>query len=727
MNTGEEQVSNGITRRGLAKGIAALTATVGAAQWTGAEARSTATAVTGASARKTSVSSSWQQVHPGVWRATLGKPEAYTPVGSRAVAAKQEAFAHLPVVDVAPLAKISGSSTVRGFRVELPLEPQEEIFGLGLQFLSFNQRGKKKTMRVNADPKMDTGDSHAPVPFYVTTRGVGVLVDTARYATFYLGNARPKPTMARSLQAGASVDPVYTHSLADKDEASVIVEVPEAAGVDVYVFAGPAMQDAVRRYNLFSGGGVLPPEWALGFWYRMDSHSTEESVVKFAAELRERKIPCDVLGLEPGWQSHAYSCTLAWDEKRFADPAAMIRRVASQHYKMNLWEHAYVHPASPLFSSLEPHAGDMGVWGGLVPDFAGEQARTLFGEYHGKAFIEQGISGFKLDECDNSDYTGGWGYPEFSSFPSGVDGEQMHSVFGQRYQDAIWQAYQRRKQQTFGLVRSSGALAAPYPFVLYSDLYEHRDYIRALVNSGFSGLLWCPEVRDAVSEEDLIRRLQSVVYSPLAMINGWYIKNPPWKQLNRKLNNADQLLPEWQTLEARCRAVIAQRMALVPYLQAAFAQYSKDGTPPFRALVMDDPGDERLYAVDDQYMIGDRMMVAPLFAGEKERKVVLPKGAWHNFWTGVAVEGGQELVVACAQVETPVYVRANSLVPWAEVGLYAASEESRRITVRIYGDGSRPFALGSEADQATLYWNGREGRVEGSTQLRVQAWQKIVG
>ncbi len=259
--------------------------------------------------------------------------------------------------------------------------------------------------------------------------------------------------------------------------------------------------------------------------------------------------------------------------------------------------------------------------------------------------IDLGISGFKLDECDNSDYTGGWSFPECSQFPSGIDGEQMHSVFAIRYQQAIWEQFRKRDLPTYGLVRSSGALAAPYPFVLYSDLYKHRDFIRALVNSGFAGLLWCPEVRDARDEEDLIRRLQSVVFSPLAIVNGWYIKNPPWKQLDRKKNNAGELLENWERLEARCREIIGWRMQLVPYLTAAFTRYAEDGTPPFRALVLDAPNEPALQKVDDQYMVGDRMMVAPLFADEPERKVILPSGQWHDFWSGEVHQGGREIVV----------------------------------------------------------------------------------
>ena len=141
----------------------------------------------------------WKKIHPGVWEATIGTPERFTPVSSRLLPVQTEAFAKLPKVDAAPLPAIGGKQTKRGCKVQLPLRPNEQIFGLGLQFLSFAQRGKKKVVRVNADPRFDTGESHAPVPFYVTTEGIGILVNTARYATFYFGDARPKPTHAARL------------------------------------------------------------------------------------------------------------------------------------------------------------------------------------------------------------------------------------------------------------------------------------------------------------------------------------------------------------------------------------------------------------------------------------------------------------------------------------------------------------------------------------------------
>ena len=102
------------------------------------------------------------------------------------------------------------------------------------------------------------------------------------------------------------------------------------------------------------------------------SNAKDSAVIALAREFRERNIPCDVFGLEPGWQSHAYSCTFTWHEGRFPNPKQFLSEMKTKQYRVNLWEHAYTNPGSPLFAPLLEHSGDKGVWGGLVPDFAGE-------------------------------------------------------------------------------------------------------------------------------------------------------------------------------------------------------------------------------------------------------------------------------------------------------------------------------------------------------------------
>jgi len=682
--------------------------------------------------------------HPGIWKFSFGTPETITPVRTRHYAPATDRIAVLPRVDACPVA-VTARTTRRGVVVTIPLEPNEMVYGLGLQMQSFMQRGLKKKLRVNADPVIDSGDSHAPVPFYVTTRGYGVLVDTARYATVYCGN-KPKKTRrdaqpntdkpARDLTEDAL--PAAYRRFRFNQRSEVLVEIPESAGVDVYVFGGPTLRNAVQRYNLFAGGGALPPRWGLGVWYRVERDFTQEDALALAADFRSRNIPCDVLGLEPGWQTHAYSCSFQWSE-RFPDAAAFIAKLRADHFRVNLWEHAFTHPSSPIYDALFPHAGDYEVWDGIVPDFLTPDARRVFADYHERAHVAIGVSGYKLDECDNSDFTRNWSFPELAQFPSGADGEQMHSLFGLRYQDTIQGIFDKRAQRTFGLVRSSQALAAPYPYVLYSDLYDHATFIRSVAHASFSGLLWTPEVRDARSEEDLIRRMQSVIFSPMALINAWYIRNPPWKQINREANNKGDLGPGWERLEAACRAILELRMRLIPTLHAAFVRYHREGVPPCRALVIDYPDDVNTWPIDDQFLVGANLIVAPVVAGQETRDVYLPPGGWRDFWSGTRYDGDRAITVDVPLERIPMFVMDGSLLPLAEVTLHTDDPASRRLTVLVCGDRPAPAILYEDDDavpagltEVTLAWDAearrgtltRDGEPAGS-RYEVIAWQPL--
>ena len=681
---------------------------------------------------------------PGIWQHTLGAPEKLTPVRVRRYVPDAVGLANLPSVPATPV-PVSGYATARGYEVYIPLEPGEMIYGLGLQFQSVLQRGRKKKLRVNADPVADTRDSHAPVPFYVSNRGYGVFIDTARYLNIYCGNKVKKDAVHPPRMGDAKVTaqvaqlPKSFERYRMNEASEVLIEVPEARGVDVYVFGGPTMHHAVQRYNLFAGGGPLLPRWGLGFWYRAYGGANQDEILALAQELKARNIPCDVLGLEPGWQSHSYSCSFVWSDK-FPHPDAMISTLNAGGLHINLWEHAFTHPSSPIYNALKPHSGDYEVWDGLVPDFLGGAARDIFGGYHEKALVAHGISGFKLDECDNSDYTRNWSFPELSRFPSGADGEQMHSFFGLRYQDTIQTIYERRNLRTLGLVRSSNALATPYPYALYSDLYDHKEFIRGVVNAGFSGLLWCPEVRDAKNTEDLIRRLQTTVFSPLAMVNAWYIKNPPWKQVNQAANNEGRFAEDWEQVEAQCRKLIETRMQLLPYLYAAYVRYHRTGAPVFRALVMDFPDDAQTWAIEDQYLMGESILVAPVVAGEHEREIYLPEGDWFDFWTGKHYPGKQRITVPAPLEQIPAFVKSGSLLPLAKPTLHTGEADSYQLTVSGYGVGNLQHILyeddgSSKPEWTTVTLNWKENEQGGTIQRAgprqsheyvVSTWKRIV-
>lgn len=635
-----------------------------------------------------------EQIRTGVWKLTFGEPETHTPLSLLAETGQIQAH-EMPAEGNAPFsdADIRFRQTARGCVLDLPFSSHEKIYGFGLQLKELNATLRKKLLRVNSDPVSDTGDSHAPVPFYVSTAGYGVYVDTARTAAFYVAThtvrgAGRKTGAARSDTIADNTSDLYAF---DKilEDTTVHIEIPAARGVDVYLFEGPGMREAVQRYNLFSGGGCLPPLWGLGVWYRIYGRADSSDAHRLAKELRDTGIPCDVLGLEPGWQSHSYSCSFQWDKVRFPDHEGMLEKLRGEHFHVNLWEHAYVHPTADFYEKLFPHSGDTEVWGGLVPDFADPQARAIFADYHAEQLAGKGISGFKLDECDGSDYNvSNWAFPDGTEFPSGLDGEQMHAMFGLLYQLTLYGIYRKAGVRTLGQVRSSGAMATSLPFVLYSDLYDHRDFIRGLVGTGFSGMLWSPEVRGCVSAEDLIRRLQSVVYSPQALINAWMIPSPPWEELDFKRAGDKGPLADPEEVRAVCRRILQERMSLLPYLYTAFADYYFRGLPPFRALVMDYPDDAGCYDIEDEYMVGDALLVAPLVAGESGRSVYLPRGEWCDFRTGRRYAGGRSHTVLPALDEIPVFVKYGSVIPWAKPMPYVADDTVFDVKLRSYGAGS---------------------------------------
>ncbi|MEI8311079.1 MAG: TIM-barrel domain-containing protein [Verrucomicrobiota bacterium] len=657
-------------------------------------------------------SSHKQAVYPGVWKVCLGgTPEAFTPISVRAVPVQEERLGELPALESPPfdLAAIRVRKQARGLLVELPLGG-EEIYGFGLQLKSFRQSGKKKTIRVNSDPASDTGDSHAPVPFYVTTSGYGVLVDTARYASFYVGSHQAPEGSASHAGLPATFSSTNTEALyagGAKASQHVAVDIPHVEGVDVYIFGGPTMLDAVRRYALFSGGGALPPMWGLGIWYRTYGRFNQEEVLTLARDLREAKIPCDVLGLEPGWHSHAYSCSYRWNPESFPAPASMISELRDLRFQINLWEHAFIHPSSPLYHELQSFSGSRAVWNGLIPDFSLPEAREIFAAYHEKIFIREGISGFKLDECDNSDFISyPWSFPEHTEFPGGMDGEQMHSLFGTLYARALWQAFRNNNLRTLGQVRSGHALSAPLPFVLYSDLYDQSDFLRGVVNAGFCGLLWSPEVRQCMSVEDLLRRLQMVVFSPQALVNAWMVPLPPWRQFDEVKNRAGELHADWREIEVEVRDLFEFRMRLIPYLYSAFAEYHFSGIPVCRALVLDYPQDPETYNIDDQYLLGPSLLVAPMLAGQTSRRVYLPEGKWVSFADNKLFAGNQWIDAGLHTM--PLFVKYNTLLPLADPMQAIGHDPAFSITVKVFGDDAvEPFRLYADDGVSFDYENGR--------------------
>lgn len=667
----------------------------------------------------------------GIWKGCIGTPEPHTPVEQRQFPVQEVALERLAENGLPEVANgITSRKSARGLQIMLPMDSGEDIYGFGLQLRSLNQAGRKRLLRVNSDPVADTGEGHAPVPFYVSTAGYGLLVDTFRHVEFYMGTNLEKGRSAHHKEVNQVHEEFSESALyalkKNRERRTVIIDLKAVAGVEFYLFAGN-VKEVVQRYNLFSGGGCLPPMWGLGVWYRSYGGSDQESVSRLAEELRNEQMPVDVLGLEPGWHSHSYSCTYQWSYL-FPEPEKMLEKLGEQGYKINLWEHLFVYPVAPFYQELLPYSGEYEVWNGLVPDFGMREARKIFADYHKEEFVKKGIHGFKLDECDNSDLNpSNWSFPDVAQFPSGMDGEQMHAAIGGMYQKLIYDVFHGENKRTYSQVRSSGALAAPLPFVLYSDLYDHKQFIRGMVTSGFSGILWAPEVRDCISGQDLLRRMETIMFSAHAIYNCWRIPNPPWKQVDIKKNLAGKFMEDTEYYTQICRKYHKIRMSLLPYLYSAFVNYWKEGIPPVRALVFDYENDLQARNVDDEYLLGDNLLVAPMVIEDGIwRKVYLPEGKWHDFWEGGVkaynasekdilesnvFDGGKTYLIHADYDRIPVFVRDGCILPLADSVEYITPDTVFTIRPKIYGNGQEGCLLYEDDFETFDYEQGRQNYV----------------
>lgn len=562
--------------------------------------------------------------------------------------------------------------------ITLPHTADEILYGLGLNFKRIDVQGTVRHLQMDHYGGLDNGRTHAPAPFLVSSRGYGLLVNSARIISVYAGNTHRKeahPPVISRMDEGWQ--PVYRGK-------QIEIIIPDN-GCELILFSGPSLLDVVRRFNLYCGGGCLPPKWGLGFWHRTPSPYTAAEVEKEVAEFEARDFPLAVVGLEPGWHSCSYPTSYTWDRARFPDPDGFIDRLAQKGIHINLWENPFVSPESELGRRLAPFCGThTGSWGGLIPDLSMPHVREMIQEQHASEHLDKGVSGYKIDECDGFDQ---WLWPDHAAFPSGLDGAQLRQVYGVLFQRLTTEMFRARNQRTYGLTRASNAGTASFPYVLYNDYYSHPDFITALCSSSLCGLLWTPEARSADGAEDWLRRIQSVCLSPLAMLNAWADGTKPWS------------FPE---VSEAVRDVMRLRMQLTPYLYTAFAQYYFEGTPPFRAMALEphDPADpnasvQALRRVSDQYMTGPSLLVAPMFAGKKDRQVILPAGKWFDFYTGdLAGEGPDTITITPPLEQIPLFVRDGGIIPMLpEVRNSTQSGDRETLEVRHYGAADGHFDL----------------------------------
>ena len=521
------------------------------------------------------------------------------------------------------------------------LEYQEQIYGFGDQFTNLNHAGTTKFIRTCANPD-STGITHAPMPFFLSSRGYGIAVNTHVYSYFDIGFAIPPSPTTPGIHMINTADPV----------------------MDIYFFMGPDPKSIMNQFTLIYGRTAMPPKWALKLWYHPQEQSNQTEIINVVNNFTNNNIPLAAVTLEPPWQTHAYSCTYVWNNNQIWDPKGMVATLNASGVQTTLWQHAYIYnPAggltSPLWNPIHGSglASNWITWGGAVPDWTLDGTRIAVQSYMQSTFIDIGIAAFKLDECDGTPpgTANDWFFQDNSTFPSGFDGMHMHNLFGLLYGYTYHELFEQNNLRTFLKARATYMGGQRYPTTMYSDSYDYYQYMLAVINTGWSGVTWAPELRDAGNNTEFVRRSQLMFFSGVSSEDGW--------------NTGFQPYPPYVSSDA---AAIYQyyynaRMQLVPTLYTAWSVQNSIGYPVVHSLIMDYPNDSlTLSTITNEYSLAG-LLVAPCDLFSSSRNVYFPanSGSWVTYFnssTSPVYNATNNVQIACPDSNLPVFQQLGTLV-----------------------------------------------------------------
>ena len=520
-----------------------------------------------------------------------------------------------------------GADNSRSVNPVFFLSPGERIYGCGESFTSLNKVGQKVHLYVTDPQGPETDGMYKPVPFYFSNRGYGVFMHTSAPAT---------------CDFGASY--IGAQRLFMGDEA-----------VDLFVFFGEP-KEILDAYTNVTGKSPMLPLWTFGTWMSRITYFSQEEGLEIARQLRAHRIPSDVIHFDTGWFGVDWQCDYEFAKDRFPNPAAMLKSMKKDGFHTCLWQLPYFTPKNRYFKELVD--GGMIVTnakGGMpyedaVVDFSNPKAVEW---YQGKigALIRLGVGAIKCDFGEAAPYNG--------LFASGRTGFYEHNLYPLRYNKALWHAVKDNSGEGVIWARSAWAGSQRYPLhwggdAATNDIGMMGD-LRGGLSFGLSGFsFWSHDMGGFVtaSPEDIYRR-----WLPFGFLSSHTRAHgapptEPWL-ISESFTDAFRLCAE-------------MKYKLMPYVYAQAKDCSNRGLPMVRALFVEFPDDPGAWFVEDEYMFGSQILVAPLMESGNERVCYLPQGKWIDYQDGKVYDGGYHTIKAGA-IPCVILVRDGSLIPHVPV------------------------------------------------------------
>lgn len=539
-----------------------------------------------------------------------------------------------------------GSDNARRINPVFTLTADEMIFGCGESATGLNKAGQKVNLFVTDPQGPETDQMYKPIPFFMSNRGYGMFMHTSAPVT---------------CDFGATYIGLNKMFMGDEN-------------LDLFVFFGEP-KDILDEYTDLVGKPGMPPLWSFGTWMSRITYLSEKEGYDVAANIRKNKYPCDVIHFDTGWFDVDWQCDYKFSENRFQNPQQMLKDLRSQGFHVCLWQLPYFTPKNRYFSELIEK--DMYVKNGngelpyedVVLDFSNPETVKWYQDKLA-GLLNIGVSVIKVDFGEAAPLNG--------IYASGKSGWYEHNLYPVRYDMAVSEITKKLHNENIMWARAAWAGSQRYPLHWGGDAATTNTgllgTLRAGLSFGLSGFsFWSHDMGGFVKStpEDLYCRW--IPFGFLTSHTRAHGAPPtePWLYDSKRVQDVFRKSAE-------------MKYRLMPYVYAQAKECTEKGLPMLRALFVEFPDDPGAWKVDDEYLFGSQILVAPLLeSGMTGRTVYLPEGKWIDYQTEKVYEGGWHRIEA-GSLPIIMLVRDGSVLPHLKLAQSTAEMDWSKMSLKVY-------------------------------------------
>ena len=561
----------------------------------------------------------------------------------------------------------------------LDLSVGETVYGLGERFTAYVKNGQRVDMW-NADGGTASELAYKNIPFYMTNRGYGVFVEDTGEVSFEVASEKVERVQFSVPGESLTYDIIY----------------------------GGTPKETLNLYTALTGRPALPPAWSFGLWLSTSftTDYDEKTVTSFIEGMKRRGIPLSVFHFDCYWMKAFNWCDFTWDSDVFPDPEGMLKRYHERGLKLCCWMNPYIAQASPLFREgmekgylLKKVDGsvwqtDLWVAGMGIVDVTNPAAREWYCSKL-KKLLDQGI------DCLKTDFGERIPVRDIVYF-DGSDPLRMHNYYSFLYNRMVFELLKKEKGENEAILFARSATAGGQQFPVHwggdnsATYVSMAETLRAGLNMSHSGFgYWSHDISgfEQTAPADVYKRWAAFgLLSSHSRLHGSGSYRVPW------LFDEESVAVVREFTKLKCR--------LMPYLYRMAMEAHEKGTPMMRPMMLEFPDDPACEYLDRQYMLGDRLLVAPVFQEDGTVTYYLPEGEWYSLLTGEKVIGGKWHTEKHGFMSLPLLVRGGTVLPLGACDIRTDYDYAEGVEFRACGL--------REGESYMLEMPTPEGRVEAS-------------